>query len=40
MSEVEFLDISGEIHEDPRGFVFFPWQEGVQKPQDCSAPFT
>lgn len=39
MSEVEFLDISGEIHEDPRGFVFFPWQEGVQKPQDLLRTF-
>jgi len=39
MAEVEFLDISGETHEDPRGFVFFPWQEGVQKPQDLLPTF-
>ncbi|OGP71330.1 MAG: hypothetical protein A2Z73_03640 [Deltaproteobacteria bacterium RBG_13_60_28] len=39
MSEVEFLDISGETREDPRGFVFFPWQEGVQEPQDLLRTF-
>jgi len=40
MSQVEFLDIAGEIHEDPRGFVFFPWQqEGAQEPQDVLRTF-
>jgi oxalate decarboxylase/phosphoglucose isomerase-like protein (cupin superfamily) len=39
MSEVEFLDISGEIQEDLRGFVFFPWQEGVQEPQELLRTF-
>lgn len=39
MAAVEFLDISGEIHADPRGFVFFPWQEGVQDPQDLLRTF-
>lgn len=35
MSAVEFLDIAGETHEDPRGFSFFPWQQGVQEPQEA-----
>jgi oxalate decarboxylase/phosphoglucose isomerase-like protein (cupin superfamily) len=39
MSAVEFLDISGATHEDPRGFVFFPWQEGAQEPQDLLRTF-
>jgi dTDP-4-dehydrorhamnose 3,5-epimerase-like enzyme len=39
VSQVEFLDISGEIHEDPRGFVFFPWQEGGQDSQDSLRTF-
>jgi oxalate decarboxylase/phosphoglucose isomerase-like protein (cupin superfamily) len=36
MAVVEFLELFEEIKEDPRGFVFFPWQgqAGVQKPQD------
>jgi len=39
MADVEFLDISGEIHEDPRGFVFFPWQDRVQEPRDLPPTF-
>jgi dTDP-4-dehydrorhamnose 3,5-epimerase-like enzyme len=39
MAEVEFLDISGEIREDPRGFVFFPWQAGAQEPRDLLRTF-
>ncbi|MHB8069619.1 MAG: cupin domain-containing protein [Desulfobaccales bacterium] len=40
MSEVEFLNIAGEIHEDPRGFVFFPWQkEGAQESPDVLRTF-
>lgn len=35
MSAVEFLEIAGETHEDPRGFIFFPWQQGVQEPQEA-----
>ena len=36
MAVVEFLELFEEIKEDPRGFVFFPWQgqAGVQRPQD------
>ncbi|MBI4643428.1 MAG: cupin domain-containing protein [Deltaproteobacteria bacterium] len=39
MAGVEFIDLSGEIKEDPRGFVFFPWQEGVKEPQDLLRTF-
>jgi dTDP-4-dehydrorhamnose 3,5-epimerase-like enzyme len=39
VAEVEFLDISGDTHEDPRGFVFFPWQDGVGEPQDLLRTF-
>ncbi|MEW6660708.1 MAG: hypothetical protein AB1424_18860 [Thermodesulfobacteriota bacterium] len=39
MSQVEFLDISGETREDPRGFVFFPWQQGGQEPQELLRTF-
>lgn len=40
MSGVEFVDLSEEIKEDPRGFVFFPWQEGgVKEPQDLPRTF-
>lgn len=39
MADVEFLDLSEEIKEDPRGFVFFPWQGGVTEPQDLLRTF-
>jgi len=39
MAEVEFLDISGEIREDPRGFVCFPWQDRDKEPQDLLSTF-
>lgn len=26
MDEVEFMDISPQLHEDPRGMAYFPWQ--------------
>lgn len=41
MAVVEFLELFEEIKEDPRGFVFFPWQgqAGVQKPQDVLRTF-
>lgn len=39
MAGVEFLDLSGEIKEDPRGFVFFPWQEGVKEPRELLRTF-
>ena len=39
MADVEFLDLSGEIHEDPRGFSFFPWQDRLQDPRDLPRTF-
>ena len=39
MVGVEFLDLTGKIHEDPRGFVFFPWQEGAPGSQDLFRTF-
>ncbi len=30
MADVEFIDISKEMHGDIRGFGFFPWQGGVE----------
>lgn len=39
MASVEFIDLSGKIKEDPRGFVFFPWQEGVKEPQELLRTF-
>ena len=39
MAAVEFLDISGEIREDSRGFVFFPWQGREQAPPDLLRTF-
>jgi oxalate decarboxylase/phosphoglucose isomerase-like protein (cupin superfamily) len=39
MAGVEFIDLSEEIKEDPRGFVFFPWKEGVNEPQDLLRTF-
>ncbi|MDD2901132.1 MAG: cupin domain-containing protein [Syntrophales bacterium] len=39
MAGVEFIDLAGKIHEDPRGFVLFPWQEGVPEPQDLFRTF-
>lgn len=34
MADVEFIDISSEMHGDLRGFGFFPWQAGVEAPQE------
>jgi quercetin dioxygenase-like cupin family protein len=39
MAGVEFIDLSGKIKEDPRGFAFFPWQEGVEDPRDLLRTF-
>ncbi len=39
MSAVEFLDIAGAAHEDPRGFVFFPWQQGFKETQEVLRTF-
>ena len=34
MADVEFIDISSEMHGDERGFGFFPWQGGVEDPRE------
>lgn len=34
MADVEFIDLTGKIHEDPRGLSFFPWPGQVPKNQD------
>jgi oxalate decarboxylase/phosphoglucose isomerase-like protein (cupin superfamily) len=39
MTEVQFIDLSGEIHTDDRGTSFFPWQGRVQEPQGLLATF-
>jgi mannose-6-phosphate isomerase-like protein (cupin superfamily) len=39
MTGVELIDLSDKIKEDPRGFVYFPWQEGVKDPQDLLRTF-
>ncbi len=39
MADVEFLDLSAEIREDPRGFSLFLWQDRLSKPQDLLRTF-
>jgi hypothetical protein len=39
MAEVQFIDLSGEIKEDPRGLSFFPWQGRLPAPEDLLATF-
>ncbi len=41
MAVIELLELSEEIKEDPRGFVFFPWQgrAEVQDPPDVLRTF-
>jgi oxalate decarboxylase/phosphoglucose isomerase-like protein (cupin superfamily) len=34
MTEVRFIDLSGEIKADPRGMSFFPWQGRLQESED------
>lgn len=34
MADLEFIDLSGEIHPDERGFAFFPWQGRLHDPQE------
>ncbi len=34
MIDLEFLDVSPEVHADIRGFSFFPWQGRFQEPQE------
>jgi oxalate decarboxylase/phosphoglucose isomerase-like protein (cupin superfamily) len=39
MSDVQFIDLSGEIKADPRGLSFFPWQGRVTEPEGVMATF-
>ena len=39
MADVEFIDLTGDIHEDPRGLSFFPWPGQVPNPQDILTTF-
>jgi len=39
MATVEFIDLTGEIHEDQRGRSFFPWRGQVANPQDLLKSF-
>jgi oxalate decarboxylase/phosphoglucose isomerase-like protein (cupin superfamily) len=34
MSDLEFIEIAGQMHRDERGFAFFPWQGRVQDPEE------
>jgi oxalate decarboxylase/phosphoglucose isomerase-like protein (cupin superfamily) len=34
MAEVEFIDLSGEMPKDGRGFAFFPWQGREMNPAE------
>jgi oxalate decarboxylase/phosphoglucose isomerase-like protein (cupin superfamily) len=39
MAEVQFIDISREIHSDARGMSFFPWQGRLHEPGDLLKTF-
>ncbi len=39
MSEVQFIDLSGEIKGDARGLSFFPWQARQPAPADLLPTF-
>ncbi len=39
MTEVQFIDLSGEINADARGMSFFPWQGRLQEPGDLLRTF-
>jgi oxalate decarboxylase/phosphoglucose isomerase-like protein (cupin superfamily) len=39
MTEVQFIDLSGEIKTDARGMSFFPWQGGLPAAGDLLASF-
>jgi uncharacterized RmlC-like cupin family protein len=39
MAALEFIDLSGEIQEDLRGIIFFPWRARLQQPRDLLATF-
>jgi oxalate decarboxylase/phosphoglucose isomerase-like protein (cupin superfamily) len=35
MADVKFIEIFAEMHQDERGFSFFPWQGRVHDPQEA-----
>ena len=39
MAEVQFINLSGEIHVDTRGMSFFPWQGRLQASDDILNTF-
>lgn len=39
MAAVEFIDLTTEIQEDPKGISFFPWRGRVPEPQDLLKTF-
>lgn len=39
MAAVDFIDLTGEIQEDFRGFSFFPWPGRLREPQDLINTF-
>lgn len=39
MTEVQFIDLSSEIHADNRGMSFFPWQGRRRFTEDLSRTF-
>jgi dTDP-4-dehydrorhamnose 3,5-epimerase-like enzyme len=39
MAEVDFIDISSELHQDERGGSLFPWRGRLHDPQDLLDTF-
>ena len=39
MTEIHFIDLSGEIKADARGMSFFPWQGRLKAPGDLPSTF-
>lgn len=39
MAPVEFIDLTGNLHEDSRGFVFFPCRDQARRLQDLQRTF-
>ena len=39
MTEIQFIDLSGEIKADPRGMSFFPWQGRLKAPEGLPSTF-
>ena len=39
MTEIHFIDLSGEIKTDARGMSFFPWQGRLKAPGELASTF-